>query len=109
MAVTDVTVSLSDETIDRIRGELRSRGIDGWLLFNFAGSNAVASKLLGLPALTRRYFVWLPAEGRPLAVTHRIEQQPWSTWRGDKVEYSSWRELDQRLAELLGAGPTVAM
>jgi Xaa-Pro aminopeptidase len=109
MAVTDVTVSLSDETIDRVRGELRSRGIDGWLLFNFAGSNAVASKLLGLPALTRRYFVWLPAEGRPLAVTHRIEQQPWSTWRGDKVEYSSWRELDQRLAELLGSGPTVAM
>jgi Xaa-Pro dipeptidase len=109
MAVTDVTVSLSDETIDQVRGELRSRAIDGWLLFNFAGSNAVASKLLGLPALTRRYFVWLPAEGRPLAVTHRIEQQPWSTWRGDKVEYSSWRELEQRLAELLGSGPTVAM
>ena len=109
MAVTDVTVSITAETIDRIRGELRSRGIDGWLLFNFAGSNAVAGKLLGLPALTRRYFVWLPAQGRPLAVTHRIEQQPWSTWRGDKVEYSSWRELEERLADLLGAGPTVAM
>jgi Xaa-Pro dipeptidase len=109
MAVTEQTVSLTAETVERVRQEVRSHGADGWLLFNFQGSNAVASNLLGLPAMTRRWFVWLPAEGEPVAITHRIEQQPWSTWVGENWPYSSWRELDSRLAQLLGGNPRVAM
>lgn len=109
MAVVDQTVSLTAETVERIRQEVRAHGADGWLLFNFQGSNAVASNLLGLPAMTRRYFVWLPAEGEPVAITHRIEQQPWSTWVGENWPYSSWRELESRLAQLLGGNPRVAM
>ena len=110
MAVTEATVSLAPETLERVRAELRSRGLDGWLLYNFHDNNPVASAVLGgLPALTRRYFVYLPAEGAPVAVTHRIEQQPWETWAGEKVEYSSWRELEERLGALLGRKPKVAM
>ena len=109
MAVTEETVSLTAETVERIRQEVRAHGADGWLLFNFQGSNAVASNLLGLPAMTRRWFVWLPAEGEPVAITHRIEQQPWSTWVGENWPYSSWRELESRLAQLLGGNPRVAM
>jgi Xaa-Pro dipeptidase len=109
MAITEATVSLSPDTVARIREELRARGFDGWLLYNFLGCNPVASGLLGLPALTRRYFAWIPAEGAPIAVTHRIEQQPWETWPGEKVEYASWRELEERLRTLLGSGPTAAM
>lgn len=109
MAVVEQTVALDAETVDRIRREVRAQGADGWLLFNFQGSNAVASNLLGLPAMTRRWFVWLPAEGAPVAITHRIEQQPWSTWVGDNWPYSSWRELESRLAQLLGGNPRVAM
>jgi Xaa-Pro dipeptidase len=109
MAVTEQTVSLTAETVERVRQAVRAHGADGWLLFNFQGSNAVASNLLGLPAMTRRWFVWLPAEGEPVAITHRIEQQPWSTWVGENWPYSSWRELESRLAQLLGGNPTVAM
>ncbi len=109
MAITAETVSLSPDTIEQVRGELRARGLDGWLLFNFRGGNDVASKMLGIPALTRRYFVYLPAKGEPTAITHRIEQQPWSTWRGRKLEYSSWRELDAALADVLRGQPKVAM
>ncbi|HEX2077038.1 MAG TPA: M24 family metallopeptidase [Longimicrobium sp.] len=109
MAVTDQTVQLSEETVARIREELRAHGVDGWLLFNFHGANAVANHLLGLPALTRRYFVWIPVEGRPVVVSHRIEQQPWSTWIGENWPYASWRELESRLAQLLAGNPRVAM
>ena len=108
MAVVEQTVSLTAETVERVRQEVRAHGADGWL-FNFQGSNAVASNLLGLPAMTRRWFVWLPAEGEPVAITHRIEQQPWSTWVGENWPYSSWRELESRLAQLLGGNPRVAM
>jgi len=108
MAVIAETVSLTAETVDRVRGELRALGLDGWLLFNFRGNNPVAGGLTGLPAMTRRWFVYLPAEGTPVAITHRIEQQPWETWIGEKREYSTWRELDHELAELL-QGKKVAM
>ena len=109
MAVTEQTVSLAPETLERIRAELRARGLDGWLLFSFKGYNPVAMELLGLPELTRRWFVLLPAEGAPIAITHRIEQQPWETWIGEKVAYSSWRELDQALADLLRGRGKLAM
>ncbi|SOD02371.1 Xaa-Pro aminopeptidase [bacterium JGI 053] len=108
MAVIAETVSLTAETVDRVRGELRALGLDGWLLVNFRGNNPVAGGLMGLPAMTRRWFVYLPAEGTPVAVTHRIEQQPWETWIGDRRQYSSWRELERELAALLG-GKKVAM
>lgn len=108
MAVIAESVSLSMDTVDRVRDELRALGLDGWLLYNFRGNNAVAGGLTGLPAMTRRWFVYLPAEGEPIAITHRIEQQPWETWIGDKRQYSSWRELHLELDELL-RGKRVAM
>lgn len=109
MAVTEATVSLTAETVARIQQELRAHDVDGWLLYNFKGNNPVAGDLLGLPALTRRYLVWIPVEGTPVAVTHRIEQQPWTGWIGDNWPYASWRELESRLAQLLAGNPRVAM
>lgn len=108
MAVVEETVSITTEFVDRVREELRTLGLDGWLLYNFRGNNAVAGGLTGLPAMTRRWFVYLPAEGEPVAITHRIEQQPWETWIGVKREYSSWRELQLELGDLL-QGKRVAM
>jgi Xaa-Pro dipeptidase len=109
MAVTEQTVQLTPEAVERIRAEVRAQGADGWLIFDFRGTNPIAAHLLALPALTRRVFVWIPAEGRPVAITHRIEQQPWSGWIGDNWPYSSWRELKSRLDQLLAGNPVVAM
>jgi Xaa-Pro aminopeptidase len=109
MAVIAETVSLTPETIEAVRRELKAQGLDGWLLYNFQGRNEVAGRMLGLPAMTRRWFVLLPAEGTPVAITHRIEQQPWSTWQGEKVQYSSWPELQAALKTMLGSGMRVAM
>ncbi len=109
MAVVEETVSLTADTVRRIQEELRGHGLDGWLLYNFRGNNPIASDLLGLPALTRRYFVLVPAEGRPVALTHRIEQQPWRGWIGENRPYSTWRELEAALAALLGGAGRVAM
>ncbi|NIT63337.1 MAG: aminopeptidase P family protein, partial [Gammaproteobacteria bacterium] len=44
-----------------IQGALRDRGLDGWLLYDYHGINAIAGRVLGLPhPLTRRYFVLIP-------------------------------------------------
>ena len=110
MAVVEETVSLSPETVARIQQALGARGIDGWLLFNFRGTNPVATKVLGLsPLMTRRYLVFIPARGTPVALTHKIEQQPWTGWIGENRTYAGWQELEQRLGELLGGVAKVAM
>src|SRR5687768_17566061 len=109
MAVTTETVSLTADTVARMQDELRAQGLDGWLLYNFKDVNPVAGGLLGLPALTRRYFVLVPARGTPVALTHRIEQQPWTGWIGEKRQYAAWRELEAELAAMLGGRGRLAM
>jgi Xaa-Pro dipeptidase len=94
--------------LEEIQAALREQGLDGWLLYDLHARNAVAGRLLGLGDLTRRYFVFLPAEGEPQAVTHRIEQHPWADWPWRRVAYSGWRELDAALAAVV-RGKRVAM
>jgi Xaa-Pro dipeptidase len=101
MAIVEQTVSLTEETVARIQQELRAQAADGWLLYAFKDNNPIASRILGLPPMTRRYFVLVPAEGKPVAVTHRIEQQPWTGWIGENRPYLAWRELEERLADLV--------
>ncbi|CAN5705799.1 M24 family metallopeptidase [soil metagenome] len=109
MAVIEERVSLTEDTLGSMQKELRVSGLNGWLLYNFQGLNAIASGILGLPAMSRRYFVLIPAHGRPVALTHRIEQQPWEGWIGEKRVYLSWRELQSELSEMLRAGGRIAM
>lgn len=81
--------------------------IDGWLLYDFRGINPIAMHVAGLQnSGSRRWFLWLPAVGEPRWLIHAIEA---STFRhvaadmeGDRQIYVSWRELAQRLPDLIG-------
>ena len=102
---------LNELTLSRFQGALGDADVDGWLLYDFRGTNPIALGLVGLEGmLTRRWFVWLPREGAPVAVTHAIEQGPWAAWPAawGRVVYSGWRELEAALGELVG-GRRVAM
>jgi Xaa-Pro aminopeptidase len=88
---------------------LNEAGADGWLLFDFRGMNPIAVRVLGIEGLaTRRLFVLLPATGQPVAVAHRIELGPLANFPGEVRPYASWKELHERLGDLL-RGRTVAM
>jgi Xaa-Pro aminopeptidase len=102
---------LDPRSLTAIQAELAAQKLDGWLLFDFHGLNPVAAGMLGLEGmLTRRIFALIPREGKPVAITHAIEQGPWSHWPAewDKVVYSSWRTLEEKLGELV-KGKKVAM
>lgn len=94
--------------LPEMQSTLRELGLDGWLLFDHHARNAVAEGLLRVGDLTRRYFVLIPADGEPVAVTHGIEQGPWEAWPWKKEVYVAWRKLDELLRPLL-AGKRVAM
>lgn len=109
MAVVEQAVSLDRGKLEEIQRVLAELELDGWLLYDFRGNNPVSAGLLGLPPMTRRYFVLIPARGDPVAITHRIEQQPWRSWIGENRLYLSWRELEAQLREVLSGRGALAV
>jgi Xaa-Pro aminopeptidase len=102
---------LTPETLPAFQQALADAGLDGWLLYDFRGTNAIASDLMGLEGMvSRRVFAWVPREGRPVAVTHAIEQLQWRRWPAawEREVYSAWRTLEATVARLVG-GKRVAM
>ena len=72
---------LTPRTLPDLQAALADAKLDGWLLFDFHGVNPIAGGLLQLEGMvTRRVFAYVPREGRPVAVTHAIEQGPWRRW-----------------------------
>jgi Xaa-Pro aminopeptidase len=102
---------LSKATLPSLQRSLAETGVDGWLLYDFRGVNPIATSLLGVSGhITRRFFVWVPATGVPVALTHAIEQGVWRDWPREwrKERYSAWWVLEEHLRKLV-AGKTVAM
>ena len=101
---------LDQKTLPDVQAALKDAGLDGWLIFDFHGLNPVA-EMLGREGMgTRRIFVLIPQSGEPVAITHAIEQGPWKKWPAEwrKTVYSSWRELEAQLGEIV-RGKRVAM
>jgi Xaa-Pro aminopeptidase len=98
--------------IREIQNALQAEHIDGWLLYNFRDSNIFATRLLALPKhimFTRRYFYYIPAQGEPRKLVHRIEEWNLDALPGGKSIYLSWRSLEEGLAQLLSGATHVAM
>jgi Xaa-Pro aminopeptidase len=102
---------LSPATLPSLQAALGEAGLDGWLLYDFHGTNPVAAGVLGLEGMvTRRVFAFVPREGAPTAITHAIEQAAWRAWPAEwgRERYSTWRTLETLLAGLV-EGKRVAM
>ncbi|MDE3152531.1 MAG: aminopeptidase P family protein, partial [Gemmatimonadota bacterium] len=102
---------LTESTLPKLQQSLADLDVDGWLIFDFHGTNPIAGGMLRLTGLvSRRVFAYLPREGTPVAITHAIEQGPWVHWPKSwkRVVYSSWRSLDEHLQSIV-KGKRVAM
>ncbi len=102
---------LQPQSLPALQSALDRAGLDGWLLYDFHGLNPVAVGMLELPGMTtRRFFVYIPRQGAPVAITHAIEQGPWAGWpaKWTKEKYSSWRLLESLLADVV-KGKRIAM
>lgn len=108
MAISDEKVAFDEAALADVQRHLVEHELDGWLLYDFRGSNPITAGVLGLPALSRRIYVYLPARGRPVALTHRIEQQPWRSWIGENRVYLSWQSLEEGIRYLLSDARKVA-
>lgn len=102
---------LEPEFLEGARRELaRDSAPDGWLLYELEGGNPIVSQILTLEdGLSRRSFVLVVADGPPRALCHRIERGSWAEWEGPVESYVGWREMEERLADLLEGCERVAM
>jgi len=92
---------LNSLAVASLQSALRDAGYDGWLLYDFRGINAIAAGLVGIKGfVSRRWFVWIPAKGTPVAITHVIEQTPWTDWPAawENRQYSAWPMLEAEVA-----------
>ena len=102
---------LTPDSLPALQEALTAADLDGWLLFDFQGTNPIAKGLLGLEGfVSRRIFVWVPRVGVPHALGHAIEPGPWHAWplNWEKSTYSSWRSLERSVSELV-KGKRIAM
>ncbi len=96
-----------------VQDRLRKAGLDGWLLYDFHGSNPIAARLAGLTngthMTTRRWYYLIPANGQPRGLVHAIERHNLDALPGEREVYAGRQELDAGLNRLLSGLHTVAM
>src|SRR5438270_633136 len=95
-----------------VQSALRQLGFDGWLLYDFRGLNVLARRVVGLSSdamLSRRWFYFVPAEGEPRKLVHRIEPHALDGLPGNAQTYLRWQELEGGVGTLVAGSRRVAM
>ena len=98
--------------IENIQKFLIENNLDGWLVYDFCGSNFLASKVLSIdPHLhrTRAEIYFVPKEGDPVLLLHRIENHLLESLPGQRLSYLSFSELEQNLSKILMGKKRVCM
>jgi len=98
--------------LDEIQSALRDQHLDGWLFYDHHHRDPIAYRILGLDEqsfVSRRWFYFVPAEGEPKRLVHRIEPGKLDAVPGTKEEYSSWQELELKVQSMLEGSTRIAM
>ena len=98
--------------LEAIQSALREHALDGWLFYDHHNRDPLGYRILGLPEgghVTRRWYYFIPAQGDPKKLVHRIESGKLDSLPGSKKAYSSWQELELELAAMLTGATKIAM
>jgi Xaa-Pro dipeptidase len=94
--------------VSKIQSMLKEQKIDGWLFCDFHNRDPIAYRVLGLDFgkfTSRRWFYYLPQNGSPMRLAHRVEPTKLDALPGDKIQYLAWEELHASLKKILGTKP----
>src|SRR5690349_7431420 len=97
-----------------VQAALNAEGLDGWLLYDFHGSNPIATDVPGAGRrgghlATRRWYYIIPATGQPRGLVHAIERQVLAHLPGDISMYAGREQLENGLRELVRGVRRIAM
>jgi Xaa-Pro dipeptidase len=95
-----------------IQAALREEGLDGWLFFDHHRRDPLAYRVLKFTPnsiLSRRWYYFVPADGEPRGLVHKIEAQTLEELPGTMSSYASWSEMVDGIRKLLGGSKRIAM
>jgi Xaa-Pro dipeptidase len=95
-----------------VQAAVRQFGCEGWLLYDFRKSNPLARRVLGFDDAghsTRRWMYFVPADGEPQKLVHRIESGALDHLPGSKTVYLRWQEFETGVAGLVAGRKKIAM
>src|SRR6266581_3156290 len=92
------------DRVTEIQTALRNAKLDGWLFYDFRGSDPLAPRILMLgdhASGSRRWFYYIPASGEPTKIVHSIERSKLDALPGRQLIYRGWQEQHSHLHETL--------
>jgi Xaa-Pro dipeptidase len=101
----------TDIALDDIQKALRDEKLEGWLFYDFRGSNQIARHVLkiGDKIATRRWYYFIPVTGEPVRIVHSIERNNLDHLSGKKIVFRSWQDLHEALRITLTGRKRIAM
>ena len=99
-----------DKVIHDAQEYMRSRGLAGWLLYDYRGMNPIFWETVGrIPNVTRPCWLWVPARGEPMLLVSYVDQGRFAHLGVTTTLFVSHQDMTRRLAELIGGAGRIAM
>lgn len=98
--------------LEAIQQALRESGFDGWLFFDFHNRDPISARILKIDPkrfTSRRWYYFIPANGEPQRLVHKIEPWKLDHLPGAKHIYLPWEQLHEKIKEIIGTAKIVAM
>lgn len=91
--------------VAEIQSALQKENFDGWLFYDFRGSDILTPRILKTERLggSRRWFYFIPAKGEPVKVVHAIEPGQLDVLPGKKLIYREWQLLRDQVSNAMFA------
>src|SRR6476620_8717469 len=117
LAVPALAQADQSTRVAEIQAALRRAKLDGWLFYDFRGSDILIPRILKTERLsgTRRWYYYVPATGEPTKVVHAIEPEKLDSLPGKKLIYREWQLINSNLKQAITANfksagkPRIAM
>ncbi len=89
--------------VAEIQKALVRQGFDGWLFYDFRGSDILIPRILKTERLggSRRWFYFIPKVGEPVKVVHAIEPGQLDVLPGKKLIYREWQLLQSQVGNAM--------
>ncbi len=89
--------------VAEIQKALVQQGFDGWLFYDFRGSDILIPRILKTERLggSRRWFYFIPKQGEPVKVVHAIEPGQLDVLPGKKLIYREWQLLQSQVGKAM--------
>ncbi len=103
---------MANFNLDKIQKIINQMKLDGWLLYDFRGSNDLAHTILDIPKeshLTRRFYYFIPKAGEPVKIVNSIEAFHLDHLPGKKLKYNKHSSLAENLKNTLQGSKNIAM